>query len=91
MLAIFKYAIPLELDKVHKVLMFKNACILYVDQQRDTPTFWAAIDTDESTGIRYFQIVGTGHKLPEGGSYIGSTSTHGGNYVWHIYEVEGDK
>jgi len=49
---------------------------------------WAEVDTDELLAPRHFRIVGTGNQMPDDcGRFVGTVITHGGTYVWHVYEL----
>jgi len=66
----------------------------------DVVVFWAEVDPSPRarTSQRSFQIHGTGHPIPEGQVYVGTTQTvittdsprghnHRSGPVWHLYEV----
>ena len=61
-----------------------GAKILTLQLQDETPCFWAEVDTDASTEQRLFRILGTGHPLPEGLTYLGTFQLP--PFVWHVYE-----
>ena len=50
--------------------------------------FWAE-GTLDGTGRtdRWFQVFGTGHALPDGAQYWGTTARTPEDGVWHLYEV----
>lgn len=39
---------------------------------------------------RTFQVVGTGHPLPEGAVWRGTTDRTREGFVWHLYELTGE-
>lgn len=48
---------------------------------------WAEVDTTRPLEPRGFTIVGTGNPMPdEHGAFVGTVVTHGGQFVWHIFE-----
>lgn len=61
-----------------------GAAVLYVAMQDGKPTMWAEVNPLLDKVERTFIIVGTGHPVQPGASYVGSTID--GPFVWHIYE-----
>ena len=66
-----------------------GATILHVDcQESGEVTFWFEFEPDYPPGVptvaRKFTIFGTGHTIPEGWEYVGTTLD--GPFVWHLYE-----
>lgn len=51
--------------------------------------FWVEHDDDLPAATRTFQVFGTGHPLPPGARYVGSTARTADGFVWHLYELEG--
>ena len=65
--------------------------VLLVDVQQRAPglpCLWLEVPLDEPPVDRVFEVVGTGHDVPEGGVHVGSWQQEG--FVWHLYEVSGD-
>lgn len=57
----------------------------YVDQPLD---LWAIVEPDAPVEPRGFRIVGTGGPIPtDVGRYIGTTSSHHGSLIWHVFEA----
>lgn len=54
-------------------------------QARLTPTLWALVDDQAALETRRFQVVGTGHPLPDGAAYVGSWDA--APFVWHVFEM----
>ena len=49
---------------------------------------WAVVDPSAATSPRHFRVVGTGHPMPDDcGRFVGTTVTHGGALVWHVFEA----
>lgn len=46
---------------------------------------WCVVDTDEPLVPTKIAIIGTGWKIPEGGTYVCSTLTPTG-FVWHVFK-----
>lgn len=57
----------------------------YVDPPLD---LWALVDPDAPVEDRAFRVVGTGNPMPDDcGRYIGTTHSHGGSLIWHVFEA----
>lgn len=61
-----------------------------------TVEFWAEGDLDpdwrdlgDGWAERTFQVFGTGHPLPEGAVWRGTTGRTSEDLVWHLYELPG--
>lgn len=82
---IYKY--PLEFTYPQTIKLPSSAKILYVDSQRNIPTIWAIIDTDDKSTIEVdVYIIGTGQTFDASNKlYIGSCMTENGLFVWHIF------
>lgn len=51
--------------------------------------FWAEHDDTLEPKVRTFTIIGTGHRIPDGAMYIGTTPRTREGLVWHLYELTG--
>lgn len=49
--------------------------------------FWAEGTPGEAATPRTFQVFGTGHPLPEGAAWRGTTARTPQGLVWHLYEL----
>lgn len=50
--------------------------------------FWAEYEDDAGSGLkRTFQVYGTGHPIPDGARYWGTTARTPEGLVWHLYEL----
>ena len=86
-MTIWKY--QLEIDDVVTLHMPLGARILSLQTQDNIPCLWAMVNPTNAKERRHFVIVGTGHELPNNavdGTYIGTTQTHDGRLVWHVFE-----
>lgn len=88
--SVYKY--PLETTDFQTVEMPKDAEILCIQTQQETPNIWALVDLDnvyKEQEKRYFEIYGTGHKIKDltNRKYIGSYQLKGGFLVFHCFEV----
>ncbi len=84
---IYKY--PLALTPAQSIYLPEGAKILHFGNQNEIPTLWVEVDPDAAVELRYFRMVGTGHKSPTDimSVYIGTASFNSGYLVWHLYEV----
>lgn len=49
---------------------------------------WAQVDADAPLEPRQFRVIGTGNPMPDDcGEFVGTVVTHGGQFVWHLFEV----
>lgn len=49
---------------------------------------WAEVDADAPRENRGFRVVGTGQSIPgDCGEFVGTVVTHGGEFVWHVFEA----
>lgn len=49
---------------------------------------WAQVDDTQPTERREFRVVGTGNPMPDDcDTFIGTVITHGGQFVWHLFEA----
>lgn len=80
---------PINLDK-SIVQMPKDAEILTIQTQNDTPCIWALVNPENANESRHFEVYGTGHNIYyEMGidrKYIGTFQLHGGSLVFHLFE-----
>ncbi len=75
------------------ILLPLKSKILYVGHDQVAPCLWVEVDTEHVPEPHVFQVIGTGHPIPENGTYLGTTT--GGEWtkfpgrvlVWHVYEV----
>jgi hypothetical protein len=57
------------------------------DQAPHIVEFWAEGSLEEDGTARTFQVFGTGHELPEGARWRGTTARTVEGLVWHLYEL----
>lgn len=87
---IHKHGVPLN-DLPNEISLDEDAEILHVGMQYDTRylddvvVFWAIHDDEQPATFRRFQVVGTGHRLPEGAQHRGTTIAP--PFVWHLVEL----
>lgn len=71
------------------VEMPRDARILFVGAQHGVVTAWALVDPDVPKVRRAFEVVGTGHPVPNNvRDFLGSVIMHGGALVLHVFEAE---
>ena len=86
MKTIWKYQLPIA-DSV-TLVMPKGAKVLSVVSQRDVPTLYAEVDTEQTIMEDRIAIIrGTGHDLAgtAAATFIGTVPTQNANFVWHIF------
>jgi hypothetical protein len=84
---IWKFAI--NLNKII-VEMPKDAEILTIQTQNETPCIWALVNPENAKELRHFEVYGTGHDiLYDMGverKYINTFQLDGGLLVFHLFE-----
>lgn len=83
MRAIYKYQVPVD-GQIHDYSIPTGAIVRHVDQQGNYPHLWVEVQSDAPTVTRTFRVFGTGHPIPDGFVYVGSTMD--GPFVWHVFE-----
>jgi hypothetical protein len=71
-----------------KIEMPKDASILEIQTQKETPCIWAICDPEAEKETRTFVVKGTGHVynfMEEPLIYLGTFQE--GRLVWHVFEV----
>ena len=82
---VWKY--PLLLQDYQVVEMPFGAKILSFQLQNSVPTIWCLVEPTQEKVIRRFRMVGTGHKIEEGGlQYIGTIQITDINLIYHLFE-----
>ncbi len=81
---VWKYQFEIGRDVV--VAMPVGAQTLHIGMQ-DLLTMWAQVDPYQELEVsRRFIVIGTGHMLPEGGSWVYRGTAQDGGFVWHLFE-----
>jgi hypothetical protein len=70
----------------------RGATVLHFAEQHDRFCIWERHDVDEvATERRHFRVVGTGHPADFGACrHVATALVHGGDYVFHLFELEGE-
>ncbi len=84
MKTIWKYKLETSVS-LPSLFIPEGARFLHMDYQRDDLCLWFEVDVTAERDFRTFQVIGTGHPVPEGGTYLGTVQQP--PYVWHVYEV----
>jgi hypothetical protein len=85
MKTIWKYKFDIQDDFV--IEMPKNANILTVQIQHDSPCIWALVETENSIEDRHFKLFGTGHQMYYIDiKYVGTFQMRTGNLIFHLFE-----
>jgi len=67
----------------------EGAIFLHCAEQGNTSQAWFEVDDLSYAGTtRYFESVATGGRVPEGSEYLGTFTRHGGEFVWHLYDLK---
>ena len=85
---VFKYPFPIEREFVVEMPDIHD--LVLVGPQGGVPTMWMKVGTREGQYVfrNYgFGVVGTGHPLPEGSTWLGSFMD--GAFVWHLVSLSG--
>lgn len=85
MKTIWKYEIAIADEQV--IQMPGGAEILTVQVQHGTPCIWAIVDSDNASNPRRFRMYGTGHKVDETGTYVGTFHIRNGTLVFHLFVI----
>ncbi len=90
MRTVYKY--PIAVADCLAIEMPAGSEILSFESQRGMMSLWVLVDTEEPAIIeRRFRLAGTGHRLPEEElTYVGSAQLHGGDIVFHLFELFSD-
>ena len=84
---IFKY--ELEIMDFQEIRLPRGAKILHIGGQHYRLFIWAMVDEDAETHPRWFEIIGTGHRMPERKEYDRKflATTILPPFVWHVFEL----
>ena len=83
----------LETTNTQTIEMPKDAQILSIETQSETPVLYALVDTDNELEQRLFEVFGTGHKIMYDmgvtREYIGTYKMRNDRLVFHVFEYTG--
>lgn len=83
--SIFRYEVAVD-DQAHPIATTSPP--LHIAARRsEFVEFWAEHDTDADPVTRSYIVIGTGHPIPAGATYVGTAPTWSGFLVWHLYQV----
>lgn len=84
---IYKYAFTSDCLTVY---MPEGARLLTIREQHGTVAIWALVDPSKPMQRRVFQLIGTGHDVPddEPTEYVGTAMLNGGALVLHVFEIK---
>lgn len=75
-------------DQPHLVLMSSGARPVAVANAGVAGVeFWFETWPDQPAVRRWFQVYGTGHKVPGDAQYVGTAPRNEMGLVWHLYEI----
>lgn len=72
-----------------EIEMPEGAEILTVQMQKTDLCLWAIVDPEAKKVKRKFNVFGTGHEIDIKGTYIGTFQMHGGDLIFHVFEIIG--
>ena len=83
----------LEIDDTQTIKMPKDAKILTIQCQYETPCIWALVDPANKKEDRLIETFGTGNSISCGigndRKYIGTYQKQGGLLIFHVFEYTG--
>ena len=86
MKVVFKYELPMK--PLFELVLPDGAEILTFKEQNKEFYIWCLVDTGRKTGIRHFEMSGTGEPITkEIIRYIGTIVTDNDERVFHLFEV----
>lgn len=77
------FSINLEMPQGAKIFLFAE------ESGRPNWFAWAEVETDAPLVHRSFVVLSTDEPVPDGFEHVGSARSHGGIFVWHLYEWRG--
>lgn len=77
----------LEIADEQVISMPQGSRIICSREQLDQPCIWFGCDPTNTPEKRVIFMRGTGHLLPKIGTYIGTCILHGGQLVYHIFDM----
>lgn len=87
MRTIYKYTIQPE-EGPFKIMIPEGATVLCAQAQHGEVCVWAEVQTENGPAPRYFEVFGTGHRIPLGKrKYLGTVQLEEGSLVFHVYEL----
>lgn len=79
---------PLDIEDRVRIPLPAGAQLLSVQMQGETPCLWALVDPAAEKEMRYIDVYGTGHEMPDKpGRYISTFQMMGGRLVFHAFET----
>jgi hypothetical protein len=78
---------PLEITDSQLVSMPFHSQIICIQSQQGVVTLWALVDPTSPAREKKICICGTGNDAPYGINYLGTAQTHGGEFVWHVFDL----
>jgi hypothetical protein len=80
---VWKY--PLEIKNGgQKIDTFAGSNIVHCDSQNGQLCLWIEVDPSNRPLTVIFHVIGTGHPIPPGTSWVGTAQQP--PFVWHVYE-----
>ena len=80
----YRYQVPVD-DQIHTIPT-TSAPVHIASRTPGIVEFWAELDDEAEPWDTRYIVVGTGHAIPTGAKYVGTTEAEFG-LVWHLYET----
>lgn len=81
------YRYEIHVDDMARVLWLTSDPVYIASRTIGVVEIWAEFDSEEEPKEKKYLIVGTGHIIPDGAKYVGTTLARHG-LVWHLYELD---
>ena len=83
---VFRYTVPVD-GQPHVIHLTSDPLHVANGVTLDEVEFWAEHDMGAPEYPAAFQVVGTGHPLPDGALYVGTAPRTREGLVWHLFRV----
>ena len=83
---VFRYTVKVD-DQPHTFDLTSDPLHVANGATLDEVEFWAEHDPDAPEYPAAFQVVGTGHPLPDGAVYVGTCPRTREGIAWHLYRL----
>lgn len=84
MRTVYKYPVPRRSTKFD-IILKKDFKFLRIHFQGDDLQLWTEVETTSADIRTFFQLLGTGHEVPQGATYLQTYDD--GPFVMHLYKL----
>lgn len=81
------WKLPLRVENKQSIEVPLGAEFLCAREQHDKICVWFRGEPGADRVRIAIEIVGTGHPAPAGGRYLGTAALHGGDLMFHVFEM----